>query len=219
VSKVGKIEVQNSQVRALLAEAISERDAMTRAVDQAKAASERANGLVEDAERHAEAVKIALASARDGREKRLRQAVEGGDVIEAAVSRREARFAEIDAADELEAARKVLTSCMAALADAQADAGRAQQRVESAAADVLGGQVERLVSEAASLREQLHSKFEELLWIRTQLRFGGEAYRAATAALPPEPPPGVTPRVFRAPPAWVSAQEALLVSAEASLPT
>jgi hypothetical protein len=97
---------------------MASRDAELRAVDQAKAACGRADGLVEDAERHADAVAIALASARDGREARLREAIQGGDVIEAATSRREARFAEIDAADELEAARKVLTSCMAALADA-----------------------------------------------------------------------------------------------------
>jgi len=59
----------------------------------------------------AEAVKSALASARDGREVRLREAVEGGALIERAVSTREQRFAERDAADEEATARRMLASC------------------------------------------------------------------------------------------------------------
>jgi hypothetical protein len=219
LSKVQKIvEAVRNPHRASLAEAIEERKEMSLALERAKAAVERANGLVGDAERHSEAVKIALASARDGREARLREAVQGGDVIEAAVSRREARFAEIDAADELEAARKVLVDCMAALADADEDVRRAKDRVESAVAPILAAEIERVIAEAESLQAALDAKRSTLIWLRGVLP-PGEMHQRITRALPPPAPPGVRPPDYRPSTEWIAAREALLQDADAPLPT
>jgi hypothetical protein len=110
MGKVEKIATQRDSARVALAECILDRDAKAKATELARSAVAKSNDLVSDAERHAEAVKIALSSARDGREARLRQAVEGGTVIEKPASTREQRFAELDAADELEIARKVLST-------------------------------------------------------------------------------------------------------------
>jgi hypothetical protein len=209
---------ERDPARVALGLAIEDHKERLHALDRAKAAVARANGLVADAERHSEAVKIALASARDGREARLRQAIQGDDVIEAAVSRREARFAEIDAADELEAARKVLVDCMAALADADEDVHRAQGRVESAVAPILAGEVDRLIAEAQAHQAALDGKHATLIWSRGVLP-PGEQHQRINFALPPPTPPGVRGRDYRPPSAWVAAREALMVDADAPLPT
>jgi hypothetical protein len=75
-------EPPRDELRIALAEVILDRDAKARATELASEAVERSNELVAEAERHAEAVRIALSSARDGREASLRQAVECGGVIE-----------------------------------------------------------------------------------------------------------------------------------------
>jgi hypothetical protein len=138
---MGKLEkIIDPPARAALAGHIADRDAKADAVVRAKASAARANEMVAEAERHAETVKAVLASVRTGHEARLRQAAEGGGVAGAAISSREARFAEIDATDELEAARKVLLDCMSALAEAEEDARRARARVEAAAGAVLAGE-------------------------------------------------------------------------------
>jgi hypothetical protein len=131
MGKVETIKAVPDQRRIALEEVILDRDAKAKATELAREAVERSNQLVADAERHAEAVKIALAAARDGREARLQEAIEGGAVIEKPTSTREQRFAELDAADELSAAKSVLTNCMASLAFAVDAQGWAQRRVEA----------------------------------------------------------------------------------------
>jgi hypothetical protein len=119
--------------------------------------------------------------------------------------------------DELEAARKVLTSCMAALADAQEDANHAQQRVEAAVAPILAAEVDRLIGEAEAARASLDEKFGLLLWLRSVVP-PGPAVQRITWALPAPPPPGARPHDYPTPTAWVAAREALLVDAGAALP-
>jgi hypothetical protein len=219
VSKAEK--AQTDPRRAELAEAIRERDEFERIAGAARVALDRANDLVEAASTHAEAVQIALSSARDGREKRLRQAVEGGDVIEAAVSRREARFAEIDAADELETARKVSIGCRSALAEAEADADRAQRRVEAASLPVLAGEVDRLLAEAAAIHETLEAKLAAVDFVNAFL-IPGSPERTRIALTRPPLPPGVMPADRRGHPAlaaWREARQQLFVNADAALPT
>jgi hypothetical protein len=160
---------------------------------------------VAEAERHAEAVKIALSNARDGREARLRQAIEGGAVIEKAPSTRDQRFAELDAADELAAAKSVLTNCMASLTSAANDLQWAQRKVEAAAAPVLAGEIDRLIVEAASLQAALDAKHATLLWLRAVLP-PVEQHLRLNFALPPPTPPGVRGRDYRPPPEWIAAR-------------
>jgi hypothetical protein len=120
-------EPPRDELRIALAEVILDRDAKARATELASEAVERSNELVAEAERHAEAVRIALSNARDGREASLRQAVEGGGVIEKPPPSSQARFALDDAAAELEIARKVLASSTASFEFAH-DAQRWAQR-------------------------------------------------------------------------------------------
>jgi hypothetical protein len=209
MGKVEKITTQRDSARVALGECILDRDAKARAIELAREAVARSNDLVADAERHAEAVKIALSSARDGREARLRKAIEGGAVIEKAPSTREQRFAELDAADELAAAKSVLTNCMASLAFASDAEQWAQRKVEAAAVPVLAGETDRLIAEAESHQAALDAKHATLLWLHRLLPPGDAEQRKLGFALPRPPPPGVKARDYRTPPEWAAAREAL----------
>jgi hypothetical protein len=215
----GQTVEQRDSARASLSECIADRDAKARATALAGEAIGRAAAQVEEATRHADAVKIALASARDGREARLREAVEGGAVIEKAVSTREQRFAELDAADEEAAARRVLASCKES-AEAAAEAENwAQRKTEAAVLPVLASEIGRLLDEATKLREQLDAKFATLIWLRnTCLAPGGDERLRINSLLPPPPPPGVVVPDYREPTEWIAAREALLVDPDAPLP-
>lgn len=202
--------------RAILAEAIAAWHDADRIAGVARASVERAETLVAEAEAHAKAVTIALASARNGHAARLRAAAEGG-VIEAPASTREARFAELDAAEELEAARSVLAECNASAADADDDARRAQRRVEAAVAPILAGEIDRLIAEAEGLRAQLDGKYSVLTWLRSFALPGSEESQKIGFAVPP-PPPGVRAPDCQPPAEWVAARSTLLVDPTAALP-
>jgi hypothetical protein len=134
----------------------------------------RSNDLVADAESHAEAVRSALASARDGREARLRQAVEGGDVIERPPSTSQARFALDDAEAELEIARKVLATTAASLGFAIDAQAWAQRKVEAAGTPILTAEIDRVVIETTRLSDEIHRKHEVLIWLRSLLLPDGD---------------------------------------------
>jgi hypothetical protein len=219
--RFGEQRLSRASARRLaLAECIRDRDAKAKATALAREAVEKANELVAEAERHAEAVKSALSSARDGREARLREAIEGGAVIEKPASTSQARFALDDAEDELEIARKVLATSAASLAFA-IDAQRwAQHKVEAAVTPILTAETGRLLDEAAKLREQFDAKCATLIWLRdTCLAPGGDERQRINSMLPPSPPPGVAGPEYRPPADWIAAREALLADPDARLPS
>jgi hypothetical protein len=218
MGKMEKLETPRDQLRIALGECILDRDAKAKATELAREAVARSNELVADAERHEEAVKIALAKARDGREASLRQAIAGGGVIEKPVSTREQRFAELDAADELVAAKSVLTNCVSALTSA-VDAERwAQRKVDACITPIVTADVGRLLAETTRLKDELHGKYEVLLWMRGLLSPGDEQRKQIGFILPPPAAPGVKETDFRTPEKWLSALEALSQSADAKLP-
>jgi hypothetical protein len=217
MGKVEKIATQHDGARVALAECILDRDAKAKATELAREAVERSNELVADAERHEEAVKSALSCARDGREARLREAIESGSVIEKPLPSSQARFALDDAAAELEIARKVLATSTASLGFALDAQQWAQRKVEAAAAPVLAGEIDRLIAEAVSLQAALDDKHATLLWLRGVLP-PVEQHLRLNFALPPPTPPGVKPRDYRPPAEWVAARGALLQDADAPLP-
>jgi hypothetical protein len=219
MGKVEKIATERDPHRVALGEAIEDRDEKSRAVERAKAALERANFLTEQAEARLESAKGALSAWRSDQAARVLVTASTGAPAAPAQSAREARIEVVDAEDAHDASMAALSACAARLSDATEDLNRAQGRVESAAADTLAGQIDRLASEAANLQELLHRKYEELYWVRGQVRFGGEDYRRAAEALPPPAPPGVKAREFRAPSEWMAAREALLTNPSAELPT
>jgi hypothetical protein len=157
--------------------------------------------------------------APDSREARLREAIESGSVIEKPASTREQRFAELDAADELAAAKSVLTNCMASLAFAVDAEQWAQRKVEAAVTPILTAEVDRLLDETTRLNDELHRKHEVLIWMRNLLLPGNDQRKRIGYALPPPAPPGVRETDYRTPEDWVAAREALLVDAGAELPT
>jgi hypothetical protein len=222
MGKQQPIEVPRDSARVALGECILDRDAKAKATALAREAVERSNALVSDAEEHAaEAVSIALFDARDGREARLREAVEGGSVIEKPASTREARFAKLDAADELAAAKSVLTNCMSSLTFAANAQEWAQRKVEAAVAPVLGSAADRLIAEADTMRKQLDSRYALLAWIERLLPPGDSVRQRVGHALPPGPPPGVGGVHYRslpAPPEWLAALDRLMADANAELP-
>jgi hypothetical protein len=212
MGKVQLPKIERDPARAELARHIAERDAKADAVVRAKASAARVNEMVAEAERHAATVKAALASVRNGHEARLRQEVEGGGGVGAALSSREARFAELDAADELEAARKVLTDCMSSLADAEEDARRARARVEAAVAPVLGGFLGQLLDDAEALQASLTAKVAALAFVTSVVGTGGPEEGVRIARVMPRQTPGVQVPDFRSHPAfaaWREASEAL----------
>jgi hypothetical protein len=220
MGKQQPIEVQRDSARVALGECIFDRDAKAKATALAREAVERSKELVADAEQHAEAVKIALSSARDGREARLREAIEGGAVIENPASTSQARFALDDAEDELEIARKVMATSAASLGFAIDALQWAQRKVEAAVTPVLTAEIGRLLDEATKLREQFDAKCATLIWLRnTCLAPGGEQRQRINSILPPPPGPGVVGPDYRPPVEWVAAREALLQRADAPLPT
>jgi hypothetical protein len=217
LGKGQKVE-QRDSARASLSECILDRDAKAKATKLAREAVERADELVAEAERHAEAVKSALSSARDGREARLREAIEGGGVIEKPAPSSQARFALDDASDELEIARKVLATSTASLAFAVDAQQWAQRKVEAAVTPILAAEVGRLLDEATKLRDQLDGKYATLIWLRNLLPPGGDVRQRIAFALPPPPPPGVLGPDYQPPGAWIAAREALTRDAGAELP-
>jgi hypothetical protein len=218
MGKAEKIETQREDARSALAACILDRNAKAKATELAREALGRAAAQVEEAARQADAVRIALATARDGRAARLREAVEGGAVIEKAVSIREQRFAELDAADEEAAARRVLASCKES-AEAAAEAENwAQRKVEAAVTPILTAEIDRVVIETTRLSDEIHRKHEVLIWLRSLLLPGGDERLRINALLPPPPPPGARSPEYRTPSDWVAAREALSKNADAPFP-
>jgi hypothetical protein len=209
--------------RGLLAEAIRERDVAERAAAIARFAVEGAVALVEKAEGLPSAAKGELASAREGQAARLRQAAGGGAPPTAAAALvREARAAETDAADDVEAARSALAACREAAAGAEDDAARAQRRVEAAVAPVLAAEVDRLLAAVEAASAELEGKRAVLSFLASTLPPGAPQRLRISLVMPPPPPPGSAfggdisghPALS----AWRAARDALLVDPSVALP-
>jgi chromosome segregation ATPase len=218
MGKLQKIEPPRDSARVALAEAIASRDAELRAVDQAKAALERGNFMVEQAEARLESAKGALSSWRSDQAARVLATASTGAPVAPGQSAREARIEVADAEDALEAAKAALSSCAARLSDCEEDLRRAQFRVEAEVAPILAAEVDRVIAEAESRQAALDGKHATLLWLRTVLPLG-EVHQQINRALPPPTPPGVRARDYRPPTEWIAAREALMQDADAALPT
>jgi hypothetical protein len=212
------IESSRDPARAALGAAIRERDMRARDSEAAKAAVERANTLVDVAETRHGLAKAGLAAWRINQVERLHAAAATGEAP-AQESAREARAAAQDAADEIESAKSVLVDCEARARDAKDESEWATRNVESLVGPVLTNEIDRLVTEAARLRDELHRKHAVLVWLRDLLPFGGEQRQRVSAILPPPSPPGVREVDYRPPAEWVAARDALRQSAEAPLPS
>jgi hypothetical protein len=206
--------------RAALAEAIGERDEAERKAEAAKSAVERASALLEAAEARCEETQAALVGRRSEGAQRVLEAATTGAPGMPDVSMREARVADLDAADALEAAKSALASCMATLKNAEGDLRHEQWRVETAVAPVLAASADRVVAEAARLKDELDGVRAILAFLQRSLEAGSPLQHRVMMALPPSPP-GVFAPDYRSHPAlaaWRDAREALLRDAAAPMP-
>jgi hypothetical protein len=132
----------------------------------------------------------------------------------------EARAADLDASDGLEAAKSALASCTATFKDAESDLRYAQSRVEAAVAPILAAEADRVLAEVERLTDELGSTRAILGFLQGSLEPGSPLQHRVMFALPPTPPGVFAPdcRSHPALAAWRDAREALMRDADAALP-
>jgi hypothetical protein len=224
-------------LRANLAEAISARDEAQRAAEDARGAVARARAMVAQAEARLVSAAATTASAKEAWAERMTTAAATGVAPPPDRGTRDARLGEVDAQDDLDAARSALATCEAAVGGPEYLVGKAEERAAAAADAVLVGPgavtVAKLLAEAQVVQDDLVNR-------RVVLRFflrekiiapGPEADAVASFLLSversiPGPPPwgkigAVDFQNWDKHPAadpWRAARAALLRSADAVLP-
>jgi multidrug efflux pump subunit AcrA (membrane-fusion protein) len=178
--------------------------------------------MTEQAEARYESARANLSRWRSDQVSRmLETATTGAAAPSPEISARESRAEAADALDALEAAQAAKAATQAALGDAEADLQRAQHRVEAAGLPVIAGEVDRLLAEAAAIRETLEAKLAAIDFVTNIMPFGSsERVRIDLTRAPL--PPGVEPPDRSRHPAvvvWREAQTALQKNADAPLPT
>ena len=135
--------------------AIAAREAVTRASEMVKAATAQLDDATAD-----------VATARERQATNMAAAAKSGAASSPDKSMREARAQEIDASDELDAARAALAACEAALIEPEKTHTNAQQYVESCADAVMATGVAALLVEAEAIQRELGVKRAVLQFLR-----------------------------------------------------
>jgi hypothetical protein len=199
--------------RAALADAIRRRDDTARRLEAANKAANRMSHLVYGGQARLEAARAATAVARDAQVDRFVT----GETALASRPVREARAAEQDVADEIEAAREALTRIKASIAELEQDGFFTQNGVKDAAGRVLLGGIGEVIREAEALQDRLDGlrailKFAELL-----LPADAPERAKAESLARAEGRPAENNHAALAP--WRAAYDALLRDANAALPS
>jgi hypothetical protein len=196
-----------SGLRAPLKDAIVARDLVIDRVEASKAAVERIEGQLFDAQRRLRETRVA---AGEEQAARVQEIVAGGS---ATLLQRVNGTREADVEREITACKSARDLCKATLADAQVDLGSGERKVIAAIGSVLSGSASRLIAEEEQLRASLEGKRAILRYLRSSL--GDDQRRRVDAMLPPsvgwvDDHPAVGP--------WKAAAEALTRDADAALP-
>jgi TATA-binding protein-associated factor Taf7 len=194
------------EARAALAQAILARDEAAAEAETARAAVERIDDQLYEAQRRLEEVR---AHAGEKASERIAALVAGGDAL---VVERD-RFAERDAEDAVTACRAARDLCKAAIAEAEKVLMFAQIRVESAAKPILAAEADRLLVEAEALKAKFDDVRAVLLFLSSSLPAGSPLLLRLDNALEAKPA-----RNLPAPAEWRKAHEALMRDAGAPLP-
>ncbi|MGO9234772.1 MAG: hypothetical protein ACLP4V_12090 [Methylocella sp.] len=152
-----------SEEREALAAALKDLKAAERKAHQARDAQERAEALVTTGEAKLNAARVGVEKAKDFEAANLTRAAASSVKPRAGSKIRDARNAEIDAADALAAARAALTQCETALRHAEQELKAEQEFVAALAGDVITAEAaSRVLREAQKLQEALVNKRVEL---------------------------------------------------------
>jgi hypothetical protein len=226
-----KLATERDPARAELAAAIEAATVAERAAASARNAATRAGEMVEQAQQQLEAASAAVTSARELQADRLADAAKTGNAPAPDRSMREARAREVDATDELDAARAALATCETG-ARRDEDAHQRANRAVGAAADAVirsSGTIGRLLKETAALQVQLGEKRRTLLFLFHGSLVSEEDWCNVNSFLAPPNFPAISQKLGfstslnadwpHAPPSWRAAREALLRDPDAALPS
>jgi hypothetical protein len=153
-----KLISQRSQARAELADAMEHVAAADNAVEAVRAAVKRANEMAVAASSRLDEARTEVAEAKEAQTARLVASASTGEPLKPDTTLRAARMREIEAADELDAARDALALVEARLDDPETDHRRAKERVERAVEVVFVGDVDRLIEEAREAQAKVAEK-------------------------------------------------------------
>jgi hypothetical protein len=143
-----------SELRAVLAQAIAQAAAAQQAVEDGRAAIERASNFVSEAKSRGEAAAAGVADAQARFVERAAAAARD-DAAPSGISMRAARAAEADAADELAACTAALGEVRAALPSLEEESRVAKHHVEKAANVIVAHAVAPLLLQSEKLRVEL----------------------------------------------------------------
>jgi hypothetical protein len=161
-----KLVTERSPEREELASAIVAAEEARRGAENARSAVSLAKQIVADASQKHAGAGDALIAAKEAHSTRIATAASSSEALSPDSTLRNARVAEVDAADELHAARDALTSLEAALEDPEADDRRAQKRVAKAVEGVIFSKV---ADKLAALREEQQALGERRLVLELML--------------------------------------------------
>jgi hypothetical protein len=154
-----------SPERAALREAIVAAAEAERKYEQAVAAVETAQGLVEESEGKAGAATLAIEKARAEHADSLASSISAGDKPPINKRMREARIAEQDAGDDLAGAKAALAQLEARVPDAEYVAQEARSHVETLAKQVMRSETTHLLAQGQDLLERLVAVRSVLRWL------------------------------------------------------
>jgi hypothetical protein len=168
-----------SPARAELAPAIAEAAEAARREAAAHEAVERARPMVADAAGKLSRAGEAVAAARQAQAGKLVVAATAGSAAAPDRSAQQARVRELDAEDELDAARSALATVEEAVGEPEYQAKKASQRLQAAADAVLAAEVSRLADEAKAIQADLIERRVVFRFLLHELRSAGGEMDAA----------------------------------------
>lgn len=157
-SNLKLVTPQRSPERAELAGAIEHVAAADHNVEAIRAAVERANDMVSAASERLDNARAEVAEAKEAQAARLIASATSGEPLAPDTTLRAARLKEIEAADDLDAARDALALIEARLDDPETDHRRAKDRLERAVEAVFLSEVDRLIEEAREAQRKVAEK-------------------------------------------------------------
>jgi hypothetical protein len=201
--------VKTDPSRAALAEAILRRDDVARRLEAASEAAERASHIVHGGPARLAAAKAATAAAKDAEVERF----VGGETALMERPLREARAAEQDVVDDIDAAREALARIKASITELEQEGFYAELHMKDAVGRVLLGAVGEVISEAETLADRLNGQRAILDFVSPLLPADAPERRKLEGVA------GPVDHNHRALAPWRAAYDALLSDANAALPS
>jgi hypothetical protein len=149
---------QRSGERAELSAAIEHVAAADNTLEAVRAAVKRANEMVSAASEQLDVARAEVATAKEAQTSRLVASASSGEALAPDTTLRAARMRELEAADDLDAARSALGLLEARLDDPEHDHHRAKDRLDRTVEAVFVGDVDRLLAEALAAQALVAEK-------------------------------------------------------------